>query len=116
MQELHHERLRRLRAEERITAKALYGWNHPANVEWARSRDITGSRSLREWCRHLEEILRALQGQDQQRAADLAGKPAATTASEPQMPVADEQPQADNAVGDEPLLIRRKGEAGRHAK
>jgi len=106
MRESFYDRERRVRTEERITAKALYGWSHPANVEWAQQRDIAGARSLREWCRHLENRLRAVE--ERQHVADVA--------DEPQAPVADEQPQADEAVADEPLVIRRHGEGRRHAK
>ena len=94
MKETYCARLRRLQREDRLTARALYGWNHPHNVEWARSRDISGGRSLREWCRYLEGRLRSVEERNRQRVADLPG--------EPDMPVAGEQAQA--------LVIRRRGE------
>ncbi len=123
MAELRFERLRRMQLEERRTAQALYGWNHPFNVEWAKSRDISGSLSLREWCRHLERKVRDLES-NRQHVADVADEPETPVADEPetpvadepQAPVADEQPQADEAVADEPLVIRRHGEGRRHAK
>jgi hypothetical protein len=99
MKESYFDRERRVRTEERVTAKALYGWSHPANVEWARQRDIAGARSLREWCRHLENRLRAIE--ERQHDADVADEPEAPVADEPQTPVAGEQLKADEAVGDE---------------
>jgi hypothetical protein len=97
MAESYFDRERRVRTEERITARALYGWSHPANVEWAKSRDISGSLSLREWCRRLEDKVRDLES-NRQRVADVADEPEAPVADEPQTPVAGEQPQADEAA------------------
>jgi hypothetical protein len=102
MRETTFARKCRLQREAREFARAMYGWNHPYNVEWAKStgrigRGSAGSSSLHDYCRLVESRLRAIE--ERQRVADVA--------PEPEAPVADKQPQAD-----EPLVIRRRGEGG----
>jgi hypothetical protein len=84
----------------------MYRWNLPANIEWARSRDIAGSLSLREWCRHLENRVRDAEAAlaIRQRAADFA--------DEPDKQGGEPAPQADEAKATKspvPVSIRWEG-------
>ncbi len=97
--ETRYAQLCRLEREEREFARSMYQWNSPVNVEWARSRDIAGSLSLREWCRRLEDRVRDAEAAlaNRQRAADFADE---------QPDVADER---HDEQGSEPVVIRRRG-------
>jgi hypothetical protein len=95
--ETDFERMRRLERQDREHRQAVYGpWRHPHNIEWAASREISGGKTLRQWCRHLEDRLRATEAAlAKRRAADLHEQP--DVVDEPH----DEQ-------GSEPLVIRRQ--------
>jgi hypothetical protein len=96
MRRLSYGQMVRLQHLERDFGRAMYGWHHPANRSWAESRSISGSRSLRDWCRLLENRLSAAETAlaERQRAADL--------------------PEAadDQTAVETPLVIRRRGEGG----
>jgi hypothetical protein len=74
MRETEYSRLCRLRAEEHDIARALYGWNHPANAAWAQARDVAGARSVKEHCRAVENRMRDVERQtrNRQHVADSA--------------------------------------------
>jgi hypothetical protein len=76
MYETEYARLCRLQRMEREHAQAIYGpWRHPDNVAWAQARDVAGARSVKEHCRAVENRLRDVerQAQNRQRAADSGG-------------------------------------------
>ena len=111
--ETRYARLCRLERLDREHRRAIHEWHHAANVEWAATRDIAGSRSLREWCWHLERMTRDFRSQNRRLAADVAEW----------RDEADDAEQADagrpvvDLPAGEPPVIRRRGEGGKpHAK
>lgn len=88
-------RIQRLVYEEGCYSRAMYGWNHPHNIEWAAARRERRERDdLRRRMADLEARL------NRQRVADEQDEP-----EQPEWHEADRQDEQ----ACEPLVIRRRG-------
>jgi len=100
------ERLRRIEALEREHRRAMFGWNHPLNAEWAarRADEDRGGRD-EDWQRWVEDQLAYLK--DLLRDLEQQGRSSG----------GEHRHDAVDRHVDEPLVIRRRGEGGQpHAK
>lgn len=106
-------RLRRMEQEQRDFSRAMYG-HAPCNAAWAARRaDDERRRAIRDWYRKAENRLRYLEN----RLLDFEKQKRQHVAETPRPPKADEaRPVDETPPADEPLVIRRRGEGGPHAK